>query len=49
MLTPEMREQRVNDSRALVDVLRQQEKIHFRDIITRDESWILIDAAPSSI
>jgi hypothetical protein len=49
MLTSESREQRVNGSRAPFDVLRQREKIHFHDIIPDDESWIFIDAAPSSI
>jgi hypothetical protein len=49
MLTPELREQRVNGFRVLLDVLRQQEKIHFREVITGDKSWTFIDAAPSSI
>jgi histone-lysine N-methyltransferase SETMAR len=49
MLTHELRYHRVNGSLALLDVLRQQEKIHFRDIITGNESWIFIDTEPSSI
>jgi hypothetical protein len=49
MLTPELREERVNGFQVFLDVLRQQEKIHFCDIIIGDESWIFTDAAPSSI
>jgi hypothetical protein len=49
VLTPKLREQRVNGLRAPLDVLHPQEKIHFSDIITGDESWILIDAARRSI
>jgi hypothetical protein len=48
-LTRELRDQRVQGSRALLDVFRQQEKTQFRDVITGDEPWIFIDAAPSSI
>jgi hypothetical protein len=48
-LTRELRDQRVKDAQALLDVLRQQEKTHFRDTITGDESWIFTDTAPSSI
>jgi hypothetical protein len=49
VLTRELRDQRVQGARAILDVLRQQEKTHFRDIISRDESWIFIDIVPSSI
>jgi hypothetical protein len=48
MLTLELRDQHASGSRALLHVLRQQEKIHFRDIITGDESQIFIDTASGS-
>jgi hypothetical protein len=47
-LARELRDQRVKGFRALLDILRQPEETHFRDIITGDESWIFVDAAPSS-
>jgi hypothetical protein len=37
MSTSELRESLVNVSRVLLDMLRQQEKIDFRDIIPGDE------------
>jgi hypothetical protein len=49
VLTRELRDRRAKGTQALLDVLRQQEKSHFRDIVTDDESWIFIDTAPSSI
>jgi hypothetical protein len=49
VLTRELRDERVRGARALLNVLRQQEKTHFRVIITGDESWTFIDTAPSSI
>jgi hypothetical protein len=42
-------DQPVKGSRALLDVLPQGKKTHFRDIITGDDSPVLIDAAPSPI
>jgi hypothetical protein len=42
-------DQRVKGARAPIDVLRQQEKTNFRDIITGHESWIFIDTTPSFI
>jgi hypothetical protein len=39
----------VNGSRALLDVLPRQGKIHFPDVITGDKSYIAIDTTPSSI
>jgi hypothetical protein len=45
----ELWDQRVKGARALLDILRQQEKTHFPDIITGDASWIFIDTAPSSV
>jgi hypothetical protein len=49
VLIRELSNQRVQGARALLNVLRQQEKTHFWDIITDDESWIFINTAPSSI
>jgi hypothetical protein len=49
VVTRKLRDLRVKGARALLDVLRRQEKTHFRDILTGNESWIFIDTAPSSI
>jgi hypothetical protein len=49
MLTRELRDPRVKGTRALIDVLRQQEKTHFQDIIIGDESRIFIDTTSCSI
>jgi hypothetical protein len=49
VLTRKLRDQRVKGSQALFDVLRQQQKAHFRDGITGNESRIFIDTTSSSI
>jgi hypothetical protein len=49
VLTRELRDQWIKGARALLDVLRQQEKTHFQDTITGDELLIFMDTAPSSI
>jgi hypothetical protein len=49
VLTRELGDQRVPGARLLLDVLRQQEQTHYRDIITGDESWLFVVTAPSSI
>jgi hypothetical protein len=49
VLTRELRDYLVNIARALRDVLRQQEKTHFRVIVTDDESWTFSDTAPCSV
>jgi hypothetical protein len=48
-VTGELRESHLSGSQALLDVLGQQKKIQFRNIITGDESWIFIRTVPGSI
>jgi hypothetical protein len=42
MLTNDLREKRITEADALFNVLKAQERIHFRDVITGDESWFYI-------
>jgi hypothetical protein len=46
---PRIEESAGKGTRELRDVLHQQEKTHFRDISTGDESCILNETAPSSV
>jgi len=49
MLTEELRAKRCTQAKELRKVLKAQQKIGWRDIITGDESWIHYDINPSSI
>jgi hypothetical protein len=42
-LTEELRQKRVDGSRALLDTLEAQQRIEFCDIVTGDESWVYLD------
>jgi hypothetical protein len=37
------------DAQQLLDVLKAQEKCHFRDMITGDETWVYFDMKPRAV
>jgi hypothetical protein len=44
-----LRAKRLEGARQLLDVLLQQEKCHFRDLITGDETWVYLDMKRETI
>jgi hypothetical protein len=48
ILTEELRQNRIDGARTLLDALEAQQRIGFRDIATGDESWIHLHISPNS-
>jgi hypothetical protein len=45
-LDDDLRAKRLEGARQLLDVLQAQERYHFRDLITGDETWVDFDMKP---
>jgi hypothetical protein len=48
-LDDDLRAKRLEGARQLLDVLPAQERCHFRDLITGDETWVCLDMKPGII
>jgi hypothetical protein len=48
-LNDDLRAKRLESARQLLDILQTQERYHFRDLITRDETWVYLDMKPGTI
>jgi hypothetical protein len=48
-LHDDLRAEQLNGTRQLLDVLRAQERCHFRDLITGDETCVDLDMKPETI
>jgi hypothetical protein len=48
-LDDDLRAKRLKSSRQLLDVLRAQERCHFRDLIIGDEIWVYLDMKSGTI
>jgi hypothetical protein len=48
-LNDDLRAKRFEGARKLLDVLKSQEKGHFRDLVTRDETWVSLDMRPRTV
>jgi hypothetical protein len=49
LLDDHLREKRLDSACRLLDVLQAQERCPFRDLITRDETWVYFDMKPGTI
>jgi hypothetical protein len=47
-LDGDLRAKRLEGARQLLDILRAQEKYHFRYLITGDETWVYLDMKPGT-
>jgi hypothetical protein len=48
-LDGDLRAKRLEGALQLLDVLQGQERCHFRDLITEDETWVYLDMKPRTI
>jgi hypothetical protein len=48
-LDDDLRAKRLEGARQLLDVLEAQERCHFRDIMTGDETWVDLDMKPGTV
>jgi hypothetical protein len=48
-LDDNLRAKRLEGARQLLDVLQAQERCHFRDLITGNETWVYLDMKPRTI
>jgi hypothetical protein len=49
LLDDDLRAKRLEGARQLLDVLQAQERCHFRDLITGDETWVCLDMKPGTV
>jgi hypothetical protein len=47
-LDDDLRAKRLEGAQQLLDVLQAQERCHFRDPITEDETWVYLDMKPGT-
>jgi hypothetical protein len=40
---------RLEGARQLLDVVQAQERIHYRDLTTGDETWVYLDGKPGTV
>jgi hypothetical protein len=48
-LDDDLRTERLDGTRQLLDVLQAQQRCHFQDVITGDETWVCLDMKPGTI
>jgi hypothetical protein len=48
-LNDDLRAKQLEGARQLLDVLQAQNRCHFRDLITGDETWVYLDMKPRTI
>jgi hypothetical protein len=48
-LDGDLRAKRLEGARQLLDVLQAQERCHFRDLLTGDETWVYLNMKPGAI
>jgi hypothetical protein len=46
LLDNDLRGKRLEGAQQLLDALQAQERCHFRDLITGDETWVYLDMKP---
>jgi hypothetical protein len=48
-LDDDLRSARLGDARQLLNVLQAQERCHFRDLMTREKTWVYFDMKPGTL